>query len=79
MAIGSPILSQWGTTMTQRDRLALCANSLLVVIDSIACVLSLLWQKKIGGKQVSDRIDDLLDIRVCVKEIKSELEVVDEA
>jgi len=59
--------------MTQRENLQLCANSLLVVIDGIACVLSMLWQKQIGGQYISGKIDVLLDIRMIVKEIQEEI------
>ena len=64
--------------MTPRDRLIMCADSLLVVIDALACVCSILFERGIAVGLMRDKIDDLLDIRSPLMELKAELEVIDE-
>jgi len=59
---------------SKTERLLMCADSLLVVIDALACCCSILFTKGIAVQLMRDKIDDLLDIRAPLAVLKQELE-----
>ena len=63
---------------SQADRLLMCTESLFVVIDALACCCSILFTKGIAVQLMRDKIDDLLDIRSPLMQIREELEVIRE-
>lgn len=63
---------------SNREDLIICTDSLLVVIDALACACSILFEKGIATSLCRDKIDDLLDIRSPLLTIKQELEGIDE-
>ena len=68
----------WRIAMSKSKRLLMCVESLFVVIDALACACCLLFEKGIAVELCRDKIDDLLDIRGPLMDLKRELESIDE-